>query len=278
MSARSGIIAGGNWIIDRLKIVDIYPEQDALANIIRSRSATEAVPSTFWSISPSWGASFPLAGIGLIGNDDNGKWILEQCRQNRIDTAGLQIHPVASTSYTDVMTVQATGRRTFFHQRGANAFLDEEHFGFRQNTAKLFHLGYLLLLDRMDRPDPEFGTVAARTLFRATEAGYKTSIDVVSEDSDRFAQVVLPALPHVDYCILNEFELGRTTGMEIRGSAGLNLKSLRAAAQQLLDAGVREWIIIHFRKGPAHSAGMENSVRREVCRCRRKPWSARSGR
>jgi sugar/nucleoside kinase (ribokinase family) len=147
------------------------------------------------------------------------------------------------------MTVQATGRRTFFHQRGANAFLDEEHFEFRKNTAKLFHLGYLLLLDKMDRVESEFGTIAARTLFRASEAGYKTSIDVVSEDSDRFAQVVLPALPHVDYCILNEFELGRTTGMEIRGPGGLNLKSLRAAAQQLLEAGVREWVIVHFPEG-----------------------------
>jgi sugar/nucleoside kinase (ribokinase family) len=260
MSARSGIIAGGNWIIDRLKIVDVYPEQDALANIISESVGNGGSPFNVLVDLAKLGASFPLAGIGLIGNDDNGKWITEQCGQNRIETKGLQVHPAASTSYTDVMTVQATGRRTFFHQRGANAFLDEEHFAFRENTAKIFHLGYLLLLDRMDRADPEFGTVAARTLFRATQAGYKTSIDVVSEDSDRFAQVVLPALPHVDYCILNEFELGRTTGMEIRGSAGLDLKSLHAAAQQLLDAGVREWVIIHFPEG-ACALGRDGKLR-----------------
>ncbi len=31
---RSGILAGGNWILDRTKIIDVYPAQDALANIL----------------------------------------------------------------------------------------------------------------------------------------------------------------------------------------------------------------------------------------------------
>jgi sugar/nucleoside kinase (ribokinase family) len=260
MSARSGIVAGGNWIIDRLKFVDVYPEQDALANILSESVGNGGSPFNILVDLAKLGASFPLAGIGLIGNDANGKWVTEQCRLNHIDVAGLQMHPVASTSYTDVMTVQTTGRRTFFHQRGANAFLDEEHFEFRENTAKIFHLGYLLLLDKLDRPELEFGTIAARTLFRATQAGYKTSIDVVSEDSDRFAKVVLPALRHVDYCILNEFELGRTTGMEIRGPHGIDLKALRAAAQQLLEAGVREWVIVHFPEG-ACALGHDGKLR-----------------
>jgi hypothetical protein len=32
--ARIGILAGGNWILDRTKIIDVYPVQDALANIL----------------------------------------------------------------------------------------------------------------------------------------------------------------------------------------------------------------------------------------------------
>ena len=97
----------------------------------------------------------------------------------------------------------------FFHQRGANAFLKAGHFDFAEVRAKIFHLGYLLLLDGLDAPDAEFGTAAGRVFDQATRAGCKTSMDVVSEDGDRFAGVVLPTLPHVDYCILNEFE-GRT--------------------------------------------------------------------
>ena len=37
---RSGILAGGNWILDRTKIIDVYPAQDALANILAETSAT----------------------------------------------------------------------------------------------------------------------------------------------------------------------------------------------------------------------------------------------
>ena len=31
---RSGILAGGNWIIDQVKMIDVYPQREQLANII----------------------------------------------------------------------------------------------------------------------------------------------------------------------------------------------------------------------------------------------------
>ncbi|MBT6852465.1 MAG: carbohydrate kinase family protein, partial [Opitutae bacterium] len=31
--SRSGILAGGNWIIDQVKIIDVYPKHEQLANI-----------------------------------------------------------------------------------------------------------------------------------------------------------------------------------------------------------------------------------------------------
>jgi sugar/nucleoside kinase (ribokinase family) len=257
-----GILAGGNWIVDKLKFVDVYPEQDALANILRQSIGNGGSPFNILIDLALLGAHFPLAGIGLIGRDADGAWISERCARHGIDTAQLRIHPTAPTSYTDVMTVQSTGRRTFFHQRGANAFLDGEHFEFDPGAARIFHLGYLLLLDRLDGPDAEFGTMAARTLFRARQAGLKTSIDVVSEDSSRFAQVVLPALPYVDYCILNEFELGRTTGLAVRKGEGIDFPTLHAAASRLLEAGVHEWVIVHFLEG-ACALGRDGRLRRQ---------------
>ena len=50
--------------------------------------------------------------------------ILDDCVTHKIDTKHLKATAEAPTSYTDVMTVESTGRRTFFHQRGANALLD----------------------------------------------------------------------------------------------------------------------------------------------------------
>ena len=73
---------------------------------------------------------------------------------------------------------------------------------------------------------------------------------MVSEDSDRFAKIVNPALKHVDYCILNEIEAAKTTGFRIRPPAGsLDTVALRHAAGALLQQGVRELVVIHFPEG-----------------------------
>jgi sugar/nucleoside kinase (ribokinase family) len=75
-------------------------------------------------------------------------------------------------------------------------------------------------------------------------------VDVVSEDSDRFARIVTPALKYVDYCILNEIEAGKTAGFKIRQPDGtLDTVSLRHAAGALLQQGVRELVVIHFPEG-----------------------------
>lgn len=257
-TSRTGLFSGGNWIVDAVKIIDLWPQQDTLANIFSTTKGTGGSPFNVLVDLALMGAPFPLEAVGLVGDDDNGSWIIEQCQAHKIDTRELQKAANEPTSYTDVMTVRDTGRRTFFHARGANALLDSAHFDFAKTNARLFHLGYLLLLDRLDAPHPQYGTVAAEVLARAQAAGLKTSIDCVSEDSDRFAKIVLPALKHVDVCIMNEFEAGRVTGRRVRvgdphssapGSAFLDKKELRIAMQQLLDAGVRERVVVHFPEG-----------------------------
>ncbi len=246
---RSGVLAGGNWIVDHLKIVDAWPTQDALASILAESAGNGGSPYNVLKDLAHLGAGFPLAGIGLIGDDDTGRDILADCSAHRIDTA--QIHTTASapTSYTDVMTVQSTGRRTFFHRRGANALLGPEHFDFSATTAKLFHLGYLLLLDRLDAVSPDGQTAAANVLRRASAAGLRTSLDCVSDHSDRFRAVAAPALPHVDYFFANDYEAERLTGITLRQDGRLLPSALRASARSLLAAGVRSRVFIHCTEG-----------------------------
>lgn len=248
-TGRSGIAAGGNWIIDQVKMIDVYPPQDALANIVAESRGNGGAPYNLLVDLHRLGAPFPLTGIGLVGDDENGRSIIEDCRGRGIDCEQVQRTDDAPTAYTDVMTVQSTGRRTFYHHRGANARLDVEHFAFANVKARILHLGYLLLLDRLDLPSATHGTRAAELLARARAIGLQTSVDVVSEESDRFAAVVLPALRHVDYCILNEFEAGRSTGRHVRSETGIDLDELRHAARELIAAGVRELVIIHWPEG-----------------------------
>lgn len=35
---REGILVGGNWIIDQVKVIDVYPEEEKLVNIFTQSS------------------------------------------------------------------------------------------------------------------------------------------------------------------------------------------------------------------------------------------------
>lgn len=249
-SARAGILAGGNWIIDQVKLIDVYPTPEHLANIREQRPGTGGGPYNVLIDLAKLGATFPLLAAGMVGKDSLGERILEDCRKHKVDTRHLQMSVTARTSYTDVMTETSGGRRTFFHYRGANALWDGKGLDFQKTKAQIFYLAYLLLLDALDAPDRKHGTRAAALLAAAQEAGLKTCIDVVSEDGDRFARIVTPALKYVDYCILNEHEAGRTTGFKVRQADGrLDPVALRHAAGAMLQLGVRELVVIHFPEG-----------------------------
>ncbi len=251
---RRGIAGGGNWIIDHLYICDRWPQEETLSNIVNEERGTGGAPYNclldIAKFGPADGdQAIPLEAIGLIGDDADGEFIRADCAANGIDTAGLTTSEAAPTSYTNVMVVEATGRRTFFHNRGANALFAPEHVPVDDISARLVHFGYLLLLDRMDEPDHEHGTAAAGLLKRFQDAGIQTSIDVVSEDSDRFARIVTPALKYTDYAILNEIEAGRTTGHDLKPGEKPDIDAIRASAADLLALGVGRLVCIHMPEG-----------------------------
>jgi len=251
---RRGIAGAGSWIIDRLYICDFWPAEETLANILNEERGTGGAPyNCLLDIAKfgfdEGGGAIPLEAIGLIGDDANGRTIQADCADNGIDTSSLLVCDEAPTSYTNVMVIQDSGRRTFFHNRGANALFGVEHVPVDQIKARLVHFGYLLLLDRMDEPDDEFGTAAARILKQLQDAGIETSIDAVSEDSDRFARIVKPALRYTDYAILNEFEAGKTTGHDLKPDGKVDIEAVRGSARELLNMGVGKLVCVHMPEG-----------------------------
>jgi sugar/nucleoside kinase (ribokinase family) len=246
---KKGIIATGNWIVDFVKIIDAYPTQDALANIISQWAANGGSPYNILKDLVKLQADFPLYGVGLVGEDSNGNYIINECNELGINTSGIKKTTLAATSYTDVMTVKETGRRTFFHQRGANALLDRAACQLENYQAKIFHLGYLLLLDKLDEIDEKGRTQASYLFEHARSLGFKVSADVVSESSDRFKTVVPPALPYIDYLFINEYEATKTTGIETVIGGEININKAIEAAKKLLEMGVKDTVFLHFPKG-----------------------------
>ena len=245
---RSGILAAGNFIVDYVKIIEAYPEQDMLASILSESQANGGGPYNVLKDLSAMQAGFPLAACGLVGDDANGRWIHQDCEAYGIDATQLHLTHERSTSYTDAMTVQSTGRRTFFHQRGANALFNEGHCDVSQTSARILHLGYLLLLDHMDSYAADGRTHAAHLLAAATQAGLQTSVDMVSTEHPQFREIALSAMLHTDHLIINEIEASRVLNRTISSS---DSSALLSAVQDLLALGVRQTVTIHTEHGVA---------------------------
>lgn len=248
ISARQGIACAGNWVVDNVKIINIWPEEGQLATIVSQSRGGGGAPYNVLVDLALMGAPFPLTAIGVLGRDPEGDAIEEHIRSLNI-TPRFRRADCLHTSFTDVMTVRDTGQRTFFHNRGPNAEFCPDDIPWDDLNARIFHLGYLLLLERMDAEDPEFGSGAARALAEGRSRGIITSVDVVSESGDRYQAVCRPALPHTDYLICNEVEAGNIAGVDIRKGRYLDVDALPRVARTLLSMGVNEAVVIHAPEG-----------------------------
>ena len=244
-SSCHGLLAGGNWIVDHVKMINVWPAQDALANISTQSDGNGGGPYNVTKNLAKLGCGFPLAGIGLIGRDADGETIFFDCAAHGIDASVIQQTSAAPTSYTDVMTVSSTGRRTFFHQHGANALLDLPHFDLAKSSARIFYLGYLCLLKTLDTLDETGRTKASHIFEQARAAGMTTVADLVSNETGDFSAIVNPSLPYLDYLFLNEYELARLVGI----SASKNPAQLESQVREVLRRGVHSAVIVHLPEG-----------------------------
>lgn len=245
---RKGIIAAGNFIVDNVKIIDVFPSQDSLCNILSQSYSNGGGAYNLLKNSALLDPEIPLWAIGLVGNDQNGQFIINDCVNYHINIEHLKKSDIA-TSYTDVMTVANDGRRTFFHNRGANAKLEIVNFEFEKSTAKIFYLGYLMLLDELDKFDLNGRSNASYIFEKAQQSGHITISDLVSENSGKFRETVSSSLPFINYLFINEYEAAKITGIETFVNNEIDVYACEKACEFLLDMGVNNWVILHYPAG-----------------------------
>ena len=249
MSARRGIVCAGCWTLDRVKLIDAWPAEETLATIgsIERQGGGSAhnVAIDLKRLDPS----LPVAGVGLFGRDADGDLLLERAAAHGVDTAALRRDGRAATSFTDVMTVRGSGRRTFFHHPGTNDLLTPDHVDLSASTARFLHLGLLGVHATLDAPwqDEPNGWVAILKAARA--AGLETSIELVSIDPGRNRELALPCLPHVDRLIVNDQEIGALAGIETLVGGVADAGRCLEAARRVLALGAMSLVVAHFPAG-----------------------------
>jgi len=240
----------GSIIVDSLKMIPAWPDQGMLVPITSLRRSVGGLVCNDGIDLKTLDPALTVRAYGAVGADDAGDFAVATMSEKGVDCSSVRKLADVPTSFTDVMTLSTTGARTFFNMHGADSHFAPGDLDVAALDCDVFHLGYLLLLDGMDAPDAEYGTCAARLLATVRAAGIRTSLDIVSEQSERFARVVRPALKHCDYAIVNEVEAAAATGARP--------DDLRALCEGLMRLGVGRLAAVHC---PERSAALDASGR-----------------
>lgn len=228
---RSGIAVAGSVIVDKINEISAYPQAGELTQI---RSIQYAAGGCVPNVAIDLKKIVPdmaVSAVGKLGDDEEGKFVTQLIADAGVDTSGLRVTAGEKTSFTEVMSIPG-GQRTFFVYSGASGDFGLGDMDLEHMSCKILHLGYFLLLQKIDDGD------GIRILQQAQKCGMETSIDLVSENSDRYSQVI-PCLPYTDYLIINELEAGRLADMEPTD------ENLEKIARKLMELGVRKKVIIH---------------------------------
>lgn len=248
-SARRGFICAGCWTLDRVKLIDAWPEEESLAMIGEIDRQGGGSAHNVGIALKRLDAELPVEGIGLLGRDTDGDFLYSRACEYGIDTRQMHRTDKVANSFTDVMTVKDSGRRTFFHHTGTNDLLTPEHFNFKGTSARCMHLGLLGLHSILDNKWHDSANGWMVILAAARAAGLETSIELVSIDASRIRELALPCLPLVDRLIVNDQEIGALSGIEtiIAGYASPD-RCLEAACvvRQIGDASL---VAVHYPGG-----------------------------
>lgn len=229
-----GIAIAGTLLVDKLNIISAYPKEGELTQIRNvSMSVGGCVPNVGIDIK-KLSPCIDVLAIGKTGNDQEGSFISDTLEKQGLDVSNVKVIDTLGTDFTNVMSIPG-GSRTFFTYSGAGKTFGADDIDIENLKVKMLHLGYFLLLDKIDSGDGEV------ILKKAQEMGIRTSIDLVSENSDRYKRVI-PCLKYTDNLIINEVEAGNLTGIEPI------LENMPKICKALKDMGVSERVIIHAPK------------------------------
>lgn len=244
---QGGIAVAGCLILDKHFAISSYPEEGRLTHAQPTVADVGGTGNLIIDLAKI-DSGLKVAVSTVLGTGDAGKTVMSRLSQYpNIDTSGIVRE--GSTSVTLVMDAEDTRQRTFFYVPAASDIYCEKYINWDALNVSIFQLEYLLLLKACDAPDSEYGTHAARILADAQRRVMLTSIDMVSEHSERARDIVRAALKYTDYCTINELEAETVTGIPLQKNGVIEEKNMRQALDAIASLGVSRWVVIHAMEG-----------------------------
>lgn len=146
--------------------------------------------------------------MGLIGDDAQGRFIVESCAKRGVATEGLFVDPGRPTS-TSIVLIDRAGERSFLSQRdGAISAFGPEHIdlGLIRPGLRALVIGSLFTSARFDRE------ALAPLLRKAKDVGALTVADMVMDQQGYGLDGLADVWPYLDWVVPSELEAEIFTG------------------------------------------------------------------
>lgn len=239
-------MAVGTFVVDYHKVVDHFPQERTSTRVKREVVSNGGAPLNLLINLAKLKVKFPLHAAAKVGQDLDGKLIYDCLNQHGIETNQVVSVEGKSTGYTDVYTVEKTGKHTCFHFCGIGDTFSRKDVKLRAVKPEMLFLGSLGALGKMDQHNPDFGRKGATQLIRdARKQKITTVVEISPIDSDTQLEDYRETLAEVDYLIINDRMIELITGLEIYSDQRFDPDLAKEAASKLLDCGIRNGAVVY---------------------------------
>ncbi|MEZ5537729.1 MAG: carbohydrate kinase family protein [Thiolinea sp.] len=246
---RRGFITGGCWCVDQNKTLPFWPQEDTAVTVSSMVRSGGGSGCNFAIDMRCLDAEMPVATIGLVGDDDDGWFLIREAEKYGVNHQRLQVSNAAPTMFTEAFNSQASGLRTHIVNRGTADLLSPDHFDFSTVQERILHLGLPSLHATMDSPWRGDANGWVTVLRKAKDAGLQTNLELVSTSAAQLRELALPCLPYLDTLVVNDFEIGALADMPVSCDGHTDPQACSTAARKVLEAGNMQVVVVHFVEG-----------------------------
>ncbi len=245
---RHGFVTGGTWCVDYNMTLPHWPAEETATRILSTSRQGGGSGCNFAVDMRRLAPEIPVSTIALCGDDSDGALLRAIAQDNGI-AARFHVAPGVQTHRTMAFTALDNSRRTHLFHAESSDHLTPDHFDFAGRQEFLLHLGLPGTHAVMDAPWQGDANGWVTVLRKARAAGLRTNLEVMTIQPDALRALVLPCLPHLDYLVVNDSEIGALTGIATLKDGQTSGPEVVRAARRALELGAMALVVVHFPMG-----------------------------
>ena len=250
MADRRGVVTAGTWCVDYNKSIADWPAEDTTNEVLAIDRQGGGSGCNMAIDLKRLDPALPVETMGVVGDDDDGRFLFAQCDAFGVERKGLFQLPGGATMSVDAFNTLSTGRRTHFFHQGVAALMSPEHFDFSRSRARILHLGLPGAHMRMDAPwrGEANGWVATLRAARQRGPRHQSRVDDDWAREGRGAGAAVPAAISIrSSSTISRSARSPTWRRAIR--AARIRSAIARAVEATLSLGAMRLVVAHFPEG-----------------------------